>query len=317
MTDNYSGKDFLNKAKGFDSPIQLPQDEDTARKWQSANKAWWESTPMRYDWREGLNVEPGTRAYFDEIDRRFFTSVKHYMPWKKIPFDNLIDFENLAGLDVLEIGVGYGSHAQLLAPFCKSYTGMDITEKASSITAQRLTLSQTKGKILQMDAENMTFPDAFFDYIWSWGVIHHSANTLNILREMHRVLRPGGHAVVMIYHRSIWKYYIVDGFLKGILYGDLFRKGSLHRVSQSATDGAIARYYRPHEWQQLCNGLFEIDEFIVSGQKSDVIPLPACRFKSWAENILPDFFSRFITNRLKMGSFLIAKMRRQYDSKQP
>ena len=45
----------------------------------------------------------------------FSCQVELYAPSKKIPFDWLIDFDSLNTRDVLEIGVGNGSHAQLLA----------------------------------------------------------------------------------------------------------------------------------------------------------------------------------------------------------
>src|SRR5205085_539710 len=104
--------------------------------------------------------------------------------------------------DVLEIGVGQGTHAQLLAPRCKSFTGIDLTTCAVEMTSERLKLFKIPGAVLEMDAEHMSFGDGSFDYIWSWGVIHHSADTNRVLKEMHRVLRPGGKCTVMIYYRS-------------------------------------------------------------------------------------------------------------------
>lgn len=63
---------FGNKASGFDSPTQLPRGEEQRQQWHSANKTWWESSPMRYDWRNELPAAPGSKEYFGEIDRRFF-----------------------------------------------------------------------------------------------------------------------------------------------------------------------------------------------------------------------------------------------------
>jgi ubiquinone/menaquinone biosynthesis C-methylase UbiE len=59
-----------------------------------------------------------------------------------------------------------------------------------------------------MDAEHLAFPDASFDFVWSWGVIHHSSNTWQIVGEIQRVLKPGGTAVIMVYHRGWWNYYV-------------------------------------------------------------------------------------------------------------
>src|SRR5262245_66586494 len=86
-TKNFSSTEFNNKASGFQEPTQLPRDEEQRREWQSINKMWWESTPMRYDWREALAAPIGTKAYFEEIDARFLASAYKYVPWKNIPFE--------------------------------------------------------------------------------------------------------------------------------------------------------------------------------------------------------------------------------------
>jgi ubiquinone/menaquinone biosynthesis C-methylase UbiE len=306
---NFSGTEFGNKAAGFEAPTQLPRDDAQRRRWQLANKSWWESTPMRYDWRDEIAAAPGSEAYFIEIDRRFLSSARNYMPWQSIPFEQIIPFNELRYKDVLEIGVGQGTHAQLLAPRCKSFTGIDLTSHAANITMRRFELFNIPGKALQMDAEDMSFPDDSFDFIWSWGVIHHSADTRQVLKEMHRVLRPCGKCTVMIYHRSWWNFYVC-ALLKGVFQRQLWKQGSLHRVNQCATDGAIARYYTPHEWQAMTSDLFAIEAVRIYGPKSDVIPLPHGRFKQTIEKIVPDRVARLLTNELFMGSFLVVKMRK-------
>ena len=105
----------------------------------------------------------------------------------------------------------------------------------------------------------MEFEDASFDFIWSWGVIHHSSNTEKILREMHRVLRRGGIAITMVYHRSFWHYYVIVGLLLGTIRGSLFRLKSLHKAVQENTDGAIARYYTIAEWCSFVCPYFNVN----------------------------------------------------------
>jgi ubiquinone/menaquinone biosynthesis C-methylase UbiE len=296
------------KAAGFQGPTQLPCDEAQRRTWQSSNRAWWEATPMRYDWREPLAPPVGTKAYFEEIDARFLASVQKYMPWKKVPFDTLIPFAELADKDVLEIGTGLGTHAQLLSPRCKSFTGIDLTEAASTLTGRRLQLFGLPGRALRMDAEDMQFASNSFDYIWSWGVIHHSADTRRVLAEMKRVLRPYGRATIMVYHRSWWAYYC-SAWLRGMFRSQSKGYGNLHRLAQAATDGAIARYYTPNEWSETSRGLFNIESIRIYGQKAEILPLPAGRLKQLADRLIPDAFGRLLTHHLQLGSFLVATMR--------
>ena len=306
---NFSGTEFHNKAAGFQGPTQLPSDEAQRRDWQSINRAWWEATPMRYDWREPLAASVGTKAYFEELDTRFLASARKYLPWKKVPFETLIPFDELAKKDVLEIGTGLGTHAQLLAPRCRSFTGIDLTEAASAFTAQRLQLFGLPGRAVRMDAEDMRFASGSFDYIWSWGVIHHSADTRRILAEMKRVLRRSGRATVMVYHRSWWAYYF-SALLHGVFRGQLKTCGNLHWVAQAATDGAIARYYTPSEWRETSKGLFDIESIRICGLKAEILPFPAGSTKQVLERLIPDAFGRVLTNRLRLGSFLVADMRR-------
>lgn len=264
---------------------------------------------MRYDWREKIFAPPGSKEYFREIDKRFLESSHHYLNWGNQPFDNLIPFANLYDKDVLEIGVGQGTHAQLIAPHCKSFVGIDLTSAATQMTLRRFEIFEEPGTIQQMDAEEMIFADGSFDFIWSWGVIHHSANTRRILEEMARVLRPGGTATVMVYHRSWWHFYVV-GFLRGIFRNQRRKRRKFHDIAQAATDGSIARYYTRREWRETTTDLFHIEQIRIYGLKSELFPIPAGRVKAILERVVPDGISRFFTNRMRLGTFLVAEMRR-------
>jgi SAM-dependent methyltransferase len=232
------------------------------------------------------------------------------MPWSRTPFDPLIDFESLRDKDVLEIGVGNGSHAALLARHARSFTGIDLTEYAVTSTRERFRRFELAGNVARMDAEEMKFSDASFDFIWTWGVIHHSSNTKRILQEMHRVLRPGGKATVMIYYRNLWNYYIVGGFLHGVLQGDLLETRSLSKTVQRYTDGAIARYYSIPEWRELASEFFRVERTLVFGSKAEILPIPAGRLKNRLLDLIPDTAGRLLTNRLRFGQFLVTDLRK-------
>jgi ubiquinone/menaquinone biosynthesis C-methylase UbiE len=289
----------------FDSPEQLPSSKDEAQEWQEANRSFWESNPMRYDWKKSIECEEGSRQFFEEIDRRFFCTVKPFMPWKHTPFDNLIPFDEIKHKNVLEIGVGLGSHASLLAAQAQSYTGIDLTAYAVRMTTHRMKVFERKANIQQMDAEDMKFLDSTFDFVWSWGVIHHSSNTKKILQEIYRVLKPGGQAVIMVYNRGWWNYYVCGGLLNGVIRGRIFKFESLAKSIQAGTDGALARYYSSRSWKALAGEYFKV-HVTVMGPKSDVFPIPGGRVKDTLMNLLPDSLARFLTHQCGMGGFLIS-----------
>lgn len=292
---------------GFSSPTALPTDQGQSE-WQQENRAWWEANPMRYDWKQRLGVIEFSPEFYSEIDRRFFADAAHYMPPRTRPFDALVPFDRLPEWDVLEIGVGSGSHAQLLTQHCRSYTGIDLTDYAVCSTRTRLALFGLPGRVERADAERMPFADDSFDYIWTWGVIHHSANTDQVLREMHRVLRPGGRATVMVYHRSALYTLIYAALLRGIIGGG-FRRHSLHELLQLNTDGAIARFYRRAEWRSLVEGRgFVVDDERIMGQKSEVLLVPAGPLKERLMRWVPDAATRLVTNTCAQGSFLITTL---------
>ncbi|HTU23973.1 MAG TPA: class I SAM-dependent methyltransferase [Pirellulales bacterium] len=297
--------------QGFDSPTALPKNAEEARAWQDANRTWWEKNPMRYDFFQKLDgKEEFSREMYEEIDRRFLGLSDDYLHNRRLPFDELIPYDELPQLDVLEIGVGNGTHASLLARHAKSFRGIDLTEYASRSTSRRFQLFDLPGQIMQMDAEKMAFPDASFDFIWSWGVIHHSSDTPAIVREMHRVLRPGGRAIVMVYNRSFWEYNVRRGFFFALYNRACRREHSAHRTTQMTIDGGLARFYTKQEWRNLVGGQFDVSRFDVYGQRPTVLPVPT-RYRDSLSRFVPKAAANFVLTTLSQGQYLVAHMKRR------
>jgi 2-polyprenyl-3-methyl-5-hydroxy-6-metoxy-1,4-benzoquinol methylase len=294
---------------GFESPTALPETKEQAAQWQQSNKAFWEKFPMRYDWNQEIQFTEFSKEYYLEIDRRFFESLEKFMPSTSVPFDYLVDFEGLREQDVLEIGVGSGIHAQLLASYCKSFVGIDITAHAVESTSRRMQVFGLKANIKKMDAESMQFEANSFDFVWSWGVIHHSSSTSAILQEIRRVLRPGGRAVIMVYHRNWWNYWVVTGLIRGVLLREL-RKRTLNEILQESSDGGLARFYTIREWRELVLPYFDVEDLLIFGQKSEMFPLPAGRVKDVIMFLTPNCMTRTLTNRLRLGGLLVSRLRR-------
>ena len=112
------------------------------------------------------------------------------------------DFAGTRGRRVLEIGVGLGADHEQFAISGAELSGIDLTERAVRHVAGRFAQLGLRSDLRVADAENLPFDDASFDVVYSWGVLHHSPDTPRAVREVQRVLRPGGQARVMIYHRA-------------------------------------------------------------------------------------------------------------------
>jgi len=89
----------------------------------------------------------------------------------------------------------------------------------------------------------------------------------------------------------------------------LLRTRSLHQTRQQFIDGAIARYYTIPEWKDLVSDLFIVEEISICGSKSELITLPAGRVKAFVKSVIPNGVGRLLTNRCRMGMFLVSRLR--------
>jgi SAM-dependent methyltransferase len=137
-----------------------------------------------------------------------------------IPFAS---FAEAKGKKVLEIGVGLGADHQMFAQNGAILHGCDLTERAIQHTRQRLELFKLRSELREADAENLPYTNNEFDLVYSWGVIHHSPDTQKAANEIHRVLKAGGKAKVMIYNKRS-----MIGFMLFTLPGKPGHEG-LHR----------------------------------------------------------------------------------------
>jgi 2-polyprenyl-3-methyl-5-hydroxy-6-metoxy-1,4-benzoquinol methylase len=244
--------------------------ETDVDKVQSGNRQWWTKQTMSYDWKDKVATERFSSAWFDEIDRRFVHGARLFAHGAA-PFDQIIPFGQLNGADVLEIGCGMGLHSELMARAGAKLTAIDISDTSIEATTKRLALRQLNARVLQMDAQTLDFPDASFDFVWSWGVIHHSAKTATIIREIARVLRPGGQTRIMVYHLdSTSGYYsIVRDFLPGFWRGRTIDDGLWKRA-----DGYMARHYSKDMLTDIMALFFKDVSAKSLGQDADGVPLP-------------------------------------------
>ena len=146
--------------------------------------------------------------------RRFYELVEQHRYEKEWHIPAAADFVSTNGMRVLEIGCGLGTDGAQFAKAGADYTGIDLTEAAVELARKRFELSGLPGAFQTGDAEKLRFPDSSFDLVYSHGVLHHTPDIQSAIKEIHRVLRPGGRAKVMLYHRNSYNYRVNISILR-------------------------------------------------------------------------------------------------------
>ena len=167
----------------------------------------------------GREHEFGTRDFFDEVERHRY---QEYAPW----MPEIMGFNDFPGAQLLEVGCGMGTDLLQFARGGAKVTGVDLTPRSIETSRHHLSLYGHSGEFAIADCERLPFRDESFDVVYSNGVLHHTPDTAAAVREIHRSLRPGGLARVMLYHRGSWAYWSQVVLRYGILQGEFLRGNS-------------------------------------------------------------------------------------------
>jgi ubiquinone/menaquinone biosynthesis C-methylase UbiE len=151
-------------------------------------------------WESHVNNEYYTREarasseYFDEIERRRYRWHYHLPEL----------FESLRGTGgrLLEIGCGIGVDSIQLARAGFDVTAVDLTEAAIDVARRFADERGVEIDFRTANAESLDFADSTFDVVYSFGVLHHTPDITKAVEEVRRVLKPGGTAYIMLYHRT-------------------------------------------------------------------------------------------------------------------
>lgn len=136
------------------------------------------------------------KAFFDQIERERYEWEPYIKPFAR--------FERGRGKRVLEVGVGAGTDFINWVRNGAIATGVDLTERGVELTRERVALEGFTADVQRADAEKLPFADESFDIVYSYGVLHHSPHTVRAISEVYRVLKPGGTALIMVYHLESW-----------------------------------------------------------------------------------------------------------------
>ncbi len=164
-----------------------------------------------------------TREFFDEVERNRY---QEYAPW----MPEVMGFKRFAGARLVEIGCGMGTDLLQFARGGAHCTGVDLTPRSVEISRLHFDLYRMRADFVLSDAERLPFSDESFDVVYSNGVLHHTPGTEAAVREAHRILRPGGTAKVMLYHRHSLYYWSEIILHRGLLRGHFLRGHSPEEI---------------------------------------------------------------------------------------
>ncbi|NTW88089.1 MAG: class I SAM-dependent methyltransferase [Desulfobulbaceae bacterium] len=181
-------------------------------------------------------AEKGSKEFFDEVEGIRYRYHYHLMPL----FDRIAAEYN-ADCQLLEIGCGMGSDLLQLARRGLKVTGVDLTDAGIELARKRFSIYGKEGDLRVADAENLPFEDMSFDVVYSFGVLHHTPDTPKSIREVHRVLRPGGKAFIMLYYRPSLNY--LAHYLTGVPFDG--SKGDKCPVERAYTKREIREMFAP------------------------------------------------------------------------
>lgn len=172
--------------------MTMPADKNTM---QTAVENFWDAKPCGSDTsdKDRYSIE-----YFQEIQRHRYELEPHIV--------DVLSSLDLRGKRVLEIGTGVGTDARTMIGLGADYCGINVDAGSCEATRRALEVFGLTGEVRQGSATDIPFGDAEFDVVYSFGVLHHIPDVHRAIKEIRRVLKPGGRLAIMMYNKTSINY---------------------------------------------------------------------------------------------------------------
>jgi SAM-dependent methyltransferase len=164
----------------------------------AASRAYWN---QRIDDTVLSDDAPGTPG--------FFAARAAYRYGKNPYLDAVVGFEAWRACDVLDVGCGSGVDLVRLARGGARVTGVDVAPAAVALARAAAAAAGVAANVIEADGANLPFADASFDLVLCHGVLSFMRDPALAVAEVHRVVRPGGRAILMVYNRRSWMHWLL------------------------------------------------------------------------------------------------------------
>jgi SAM-dependent methyltransferase len=224
-------------------------------------KAYWDHRPCN------IRHSPrplGTREYFDEVEQRKYLIEPH------IP--GFAQFGRWKAKKVIEIGCGIGTDAVNFARAGADYTGIELSEASLEIARTRFEVFDLPGRLISCNAEKLSdsVERGWFDFAYSFGVIHHTPDQRAVVAEIRNVLKDDGEFRMMLYAKNSWKDAMIEAGLD---------------QPEAQFGCPIATTYTEEMVRNLVRGLFEV----TSLQQAHIFPYIVEKYVKYEYEIQPWF----------------------------
>jgi SAM-dependent methyltransferase len=260
-------------------------------------KVFWEANPVAA---AGISAQPGSREFFRVFDE--IREADDCEPWAFS--DQIHGYSQSAGLRVLDVGCGNGYVLGQYAKFGAAVSGVDLTQTAIDLSRTRFALAGFKGDFRLTDGERLPFDDNTFDIACSMGVLHHIEDPRPMVAEMHRVIKPGGRIILMLYYWGSWKYHVVLRLKR--LFDPRYR-GKSQAEALNMNDGPecpLAKVYTKSQTLGLLNDFtghhFELNQ--LSWRQVLLVP----NLERWLQPVLPNANRNFLARTIGWNLYVTA-----------
>lgn len=254
----------------------------------------WTNDPCGLSGARGLEI--GSREFFERVDTNRY---EEYAPWMK----STMEFDKFPGKKVLEVGFGMGTDLFQFASSGSIVSGIDLSPRHLEIAKKRFALYGIRADLRLADTEDLPFEDATFDVVYTFGVLHHTPDTPKAVDEIHRVLKPGGRAIIGVYHRYS-AFYLCSVLLESYVLRLRFLHESYRRAlsrieyRQHSNACPLVKLYSRRSLRDLLRKFPDVHIGCAHLDRSHFGTLGRC---------LPQAFGRRLERSGSLGWFLIAK----------
>jgi len=116
----------------------------------------------------------------------------------------LLDLENRSGENILEVGCGMGLDVVEYLRHGLRVSAVDLSPRSLELTRRLLGQRGMRARLLMADAERLPFAGESFDLVVARGILMYTPDETRAVREIYRVLKPGGRFLAILHNRHSW-----------------------------------------------------------------------------------------------------------------